>query len=78
MANAELTDEEAVTRVLRIIATRHAKRAMENPPDLNDPAAVIRWMEATARAAEEEFDQLMGYLPPAADARRSRVRELMA
>jgi hypothetical protein len=78
MSSAEITDEQAVERLLRVIATRHAKRAAANPPDLNDPAAVVKWLEEAAKAAEEEFDQLMGTMPPAADPRTARLQRLMA
>jgi len=73
----ELTDEEAMERLLRVIAARHAKRAAANPPDMNDPAAVVRWLEAAAKAAEEEFDRMMGVMPPVTDARRSRVQAML-
>jgi hypothetical protein len=77
MNEAELSETEAVEKLMRAIATKHAKRAAAAPPDLNDPSAVVAWLEAAARAAEEEFDRLMGWMPPAADARRSRVQEMM-
>jgi hypothetical protein len=78
MSASEITDEQAVERLMRVIATRHAKRAALNPPDLNDPSAVVRWLEETAKLAEEEFDQLMGVMPPAADPRTARLQRLLA
>ncbi|MCC6738893.1 MAG: hypothetical protein IT452_07585 [Planctomycetia bacterium] len=78
MNRIEMTDDEAVERLLRVIATRHAKRAAANPPDMNDPAAVVRWLEAAAKSAEEEFDQLMGLMPPATETRRLMVQRMMS
>lgn len=78
MNRIEMTDDEAVERLLRVIATRHAKRAAASPPDMNDPAAVVRWLEAAAKSAEEEFDQLMGLMPPATETRRLMVQRMMA
>lgn len=78
MNRIEMSDDEAVERVLRVIAMRHAKRAAANPPDLNDPAAVVRWLETAAKAAEEEFDQLMGLMPPATETRRLMLQRMMA
>ncbi len=78
MNRIEMTDDEAVERVLRVIAMRHAKRAAANPPDLNDPSAVVKWLEAAAKAAEEEFDQLMGLMPPATETRRLMLQRMMA
>jgi hypothetical protein len=78
MNQVEISEEEAVERLLRVIATRHAKRAAATPPDLNDPAAVVKWLEAAAKAAEEEFDQLMGLMPPATETRRLKLMKMMA
>lgn len=77
MNGRELSEEEAVTKILRAVASKHAKRAVANPPDLNDPDAVVKWLEGAAKAAEEEFDRLMGVMPPQMDARTARVRNLM-
>ena len=77
MNRIEMTDDEAVARLLRVIATRHAKRAAANPPDLDDPAAVVRWLETAAKSAEEEFDQLMGLMPPATETRRLMLQKMM-
>jgi hypothetical protein len=74
MDRVELTDDEAVGRLLRVIASRHARRAAAAPPDMNDPEAVLRWLEAAAHAAEEEFDRLMGILPPESEPRASRLQ----
>ncbi|MCE9581199.1 MAG: hypothetical protein K8T20_01650 [Planctomycetes bacterium] len=78
MNQVEMSEEEAVERLLRVIATRHAKRAAATPPDLNDPAAVVRWLEAAAKSAEEEFDQMMGLMPPATETRRLKLMKMMA
>ena len=40
---------------------------------MNDPDAVLRWLEAAAKSAEEEFDRLMGVMPPDGDAAAARA-----
>ncbi|MBI2921741.1 MAG: hypothetical protein HYY18_11715 [Planctomycetes bacterium] len=77
MRGVEISEEEAVEKLLRVIASKHARKAAASPPDMNDPDAVLRWLEAAARAAEEEFDRLMGVMPPATETRRRHVQELM-
>lgn len=77
MRGVEISEEEAVEKLLRVIASKHARKAAANPPDMNDPDAVLRWLEAAAKAAEEEFDRLMGVMPPATETRRRKVHELM-